>query len=89
MRAAILFAIADRIEAHGYSPTVREIGADVGLSSSSTVTSHLERMRASGLISYNGMPRTISIAKPYIYRVRRGSRTHTYISRGWRARCND
>ena len=35
---------------HGYAPTIREIGAGVGLASPSTVHGHLVRMEKKGLI---------------------------------------
>lgn len=38
------------IDAHGYPPTVREIGEAVNLSSSSTVHAHLRNLEESGLI---------------------------------------
>lgn len=46
----------DRILAYlrecDYSPTVREIGAAVGLKSPSTVHSHLRELQQQGLIGY-------------------------------------
>jgi len=47
----ILDYIAEFISRHGYPPTVREIGAAVGLSSSSTVHSHLSTLERAGFIS--------------------------------------
>lgn len=46
----ILDYIVQHIEAHGYPPTVREIGEAVRLSSSSTVHSHLKSLEDAGLI---------------------------------------
>lgn len=46
----ILDYIVQHIEAHGYPPTVREIGEAVNLSSSSTVHAHLRRLEQAGLI---------------------------------------
>jgi repressor LexA len=43
-QARILEVIRDFTEAHGYPPSVREIGERVGLSSSSTVQSHLKSL---------------------------------------------
>ncbi len=40
----ILSYIKDTLRAKGYPPSVREIGEAVGLSSSSTVHSHLEKL---------------------------------------------
>jgi repressor LexA len=46
----ILQYIIQHSEAHGYPPTVREIGRAVGLSSSSTVHAHLRTLEQAGLI---------------------------------------
>lgn len=46
----ILDFIIAEVEAKGYPPSVREIGAAVGLSSSSTVHSHLGALEKKGLI---------------------------------------
>jgi repressor LexA len=50
-QTAILDAIREFTASHGYPPSVREIGAKVGLSSSSTVQSHLKSLEKRGLIS--------------------------------------
>ena len=47
---AILNVIRDFTREHGYPPSVREIGERVGLSSSSTVQSHLRTLERKGLI---------------------------------------
>lgn len=55
------FLVAE-IESNGYPPTVREIGEAVGLASSSTVHSHLERMERDGLIRRDPKkPRAIKV----------------------------
>ncbi len=46
----IVVYIQQHSEAHGYPPTVREIGLDVGLSSSSTVHAHLKTLEEQGVI---------------------------------------
>lgn len=46
----ILDFITSEVRAKGYPPSVREIGAAVGLSSSSTVHSHLGALEKKGLI---------------------------------------
>ncbi len=46
----ILAVIRGFTEEHGYPPSVREIGERVGLSSSSTVQSHLKTLEKRGLI---------------------------------------
>jgi len=49
-QARILEVIRDFTERHGYPPSVREIGERVGLSSSSTVQSHLKSLEKRGLV---------------------------------------
>jgi repressor LexA len=46
----ILSYIHQHVQAHGYPPTVREIGLAVNLSSSSTVHAHLKTLEELGLI---------------------------------------
>jgi repressor LexA len=46
----ILFYIQQHVDAHGYPPTVREIGLAVNLSSSSTVHAHLKTLEEQGQI---------------------------------------
>lgn len=65
----ILKYIKSEIEIKGYPPTIREIGVAVGLSSSSTVHSHLERMEKKGLIRRDPTkPRTIDVLGSQCYR---------------------
>jgi repressor LexA len=42
--------LVDYVDAHGYPPTVREIGEAVGLASPSTVHAHLANLERSGLL---------------------------------------
>jgi repressor LexA len=42
--------LVDYVERHGYPPTVREIGAAVGLASPSTVHAHLATLERAGLL---------------------------------------
>ena len=59
-QARILEVIRDFTEEHGYPPSVREIGELVGLSSSSTVQSHLKSLEKHGLIHrYPTKPRAL------------------------------
>ncbi|MFJ8856325.1 LexA family protein [Streptomyces sp. NPDC102437] len=51
---AILSAIRDWIAETGESPSVRQIGERVGLSSTSSVAYQLGRLEARGLISRTG-----------------------------------
>jgi repressor LexA len=58
----ILAYIKQTVRAKGYPPSVREIGAAVGLSSSSTVHAHLAKIEALGFIRRDPTkPRTIEI----------------------------
>jgi len=49
---AIIDFISQYIQKNGYSPTTREIAAAVGLSSPSTVTGHLNRLKKKGLVDF-------------------------------------
>lgn len=61
----ILQYIAQHTEAHGYPPTVREIGEGVNLSSSSTVHAHLKALENAGLIRRDAvLTRAIRIVSP-------------------------
>ncbi len=42
--------LLDYVDRHGYPPTVREIGAEVGLASPSTVHAHLANLERAGLL---------------------------------------
>ncbi|MFG3179841.1 MarR family transcriptional regulator [[Kitasatospora] papulosa] len=53
-QAAILRVIGDWIIEHGEAPTVREIGARVGLASTGSVAYQLGRLEARGLIRRTG-----------------------------------
>ncbi len=46
----ILDFLTSYLDAHGYPPTVREIGEAVGLASPSTVHAHLANLERAGLI---------------------------------------
>lgn len=46
----ILSCIADAVDDHGYPPTIREIGNVVGITSTSVVNYHLNKLRDRGLI---------------------------------------
>lgn len=61
-QAQILDFIRDRMRTKGYPPSVREIGEAVGLSSSSTVHSHLSKLEELKLIRRDPTkPRAIEI----------------------------
>lgn len=49
-------------ENNGYAPTVREVGAAVGIKSPSTIKYRFEQLREKGLVAYNDrIPRTIRV----------------------------
>lgn len=59
---AILSSITEFMETKGYSPTIREIGEMVHLASSSTVMTHMEKLRKNGYLTWEPkQPRTIQI----------------------------
>ncbi|MFD3815163.1 LexA family protein [Streptomyces rubiginosohelvolus] len=51
---AVMAVIRSWLAEHGHGPTVREIGARVGLSSTSSVAHQLGRLEARGLIVRTG-----------------------------------
>lgn len=56
--------IVDFTSTKGYAPSVREIGAEMGWSSTSTVANHLDQMEAAGLITRESHgPRTIAVTE--------------------------
>lgn len=63
----IFLAITRYIEKEGISPTVREIGNIVGLSSSSTVHKHIKVLESEGYIKMKkDSPRSIKIVKKHL-----------------------
>lgn len=60
----ILGYVVDSLQQRGYPPSVREIGAALGLTSSSTVHSHLAALEKKGFIHRDpSKPRAIEILK--------------------------
>lgn len=58
----ILFFIRESVESRGFPPSIREIGEAVGLSSSSTVHSHLRSLESKGFLKRNpSKPRSIEL----------------------------
>ena len=54
--------LVEYVDAHGYPPTVREIGHAVGLTSPSTVHAHLEKLERAGLIRRDATkPRALEV----------------------------
>jgi repressor LexA len=50
----ILDYIEDHVETHGFPPSIREIGEKVGISSTSVVNYHLNKLTEKGLLSREG-----------------------------------
>lgn len=64
----ILDVIKKFIAKRGYPPTVREIGKEIGLSSSATTHFHLSKLEEKGLIRKNGSKnRTLELLVPNEY----------------------
>lgn len=60
----ILDYIRTQIQQHGFPPSIREMGAAVNLSSSSTVHSHLRALEAKGYIRRDpAKPRSIQLVE--------------------------
>ncbi len=54
------------VEAHGYPPTVREIGEEVGLASPSTVHAHLANLERAGMLRRDPTkPRALELLGPH------------------------
>lgn len=64
-QTAILDAIRASVRDRGHAPTLREVGAAVGLHSSSSVAHQLRQLQSAGAIRLNpGTPRGIVIPPP-------------------------
>ncbi len=62
----ILEVIHEWVTRRGYPPTLREIGREVGLAASSTVSYHLRELEEKGLLVRDkGRPRALSVAVPF------------------------
>lgn len=62
MQTNILTCIRNCVTKKGFPPSIREIGEDVGLSSSSTVHSHLKSLEKKGLLRRDrSKPRSIEL----------------------------
>src|SRR6266511_6112321 len=54
------------VEGHGYPPTVREIGQEVGLASPSTVHAHLANLERAGMLRRDPTkPRALELLAPH------------------------
>jgi len=58
---AIMGCIKDHVEAHGWAPTLREIGRAVGINSTSIVAYNLRRLAQRGYIELGQGARTIKL----------------------------
>lgn len=57
-------AIARRMAKHGYAPTIRELGRDLGISSENGVREHLVRLQEAGYLDWEyGKARTLRILR--------------------------
>ena len=52
----VLKEIVEYEDQHGYAPSIREIGASLGLNSSASVHYHIEKLEAAGYIERLGSP---------------------------------
>lgn len=62
----VLAFIKEHIASRGFPPTVREIGRGVGMSSPSTVQTHIVTLCENGLLerSLSGSPRALRVVEP-------------------------
>ena len=59
---AVLRAIHELTVKHGYPPALREVGKAAGLSSSSAVWYHIDRLRQAGhMVNEDGLTRTLRL----------------------------
>ena len=64
MRENVLNFIITYFKEHGYAPTVREIGAVVGLASTSSVHAHIKTLKRLGYLETDvkdGSPRALRV----------------------------
>lgn len=65
MQTKILACIRETVTKKGFPPSIREIGDGVGLSSSSTVHSHLKNLEKKGYLRRDrSKPRSIELLEP-------------------------
>ena len=57
----ILQCIQEYTGKMGYPPTIREIADMVGLKSTSSVASHISKLRERGLVAGGNYPRTLTL----------------------------
>jgi repressor LexA len=62
---AIIHVIETYAQRHGCAPSNREIADQAGLASVSTVSYHLQRLKADGWVTYDSRrPRTVTVLRP-------------------------
>ena len=62
---AVYEAVREAVSAHGYPPSMREIGATVGLTSPSSVKHQLDKLERLGLVRRDpNRPRALEIIMP-------------------------
>ena len=62
---AVLYAIRAYLDTHGYSPSIRDIRDETGMSSTSLVFHHLDRLERLGVIERDRyVARSIRICQP-------------------------
>ncbi|MGE6379998.1 transcriptional regulator [Peribacillus muralis] len=60
----VLEAITKYIIMNGYPPSIRDLGEEVGLKSSSTVSTNLVKLKEKGYVTWEeGRPRTLRVLK--------------------------
>lgn len=70
-RQAVLDYVTDYTHEHGYGPSLREIGAAVGLASPSSVNHHVVQLRAAGYLAPargDGSRPRVAVAAGALYR---------------------
>src|SRR6478736_2843473 len=68
----ILMTLRDAIEQRGYPPSIREIGEEVGLASSSSVAHQLRVLESKGFIKRDpNRPRALEVFLPELMAARR------------------
>lgn len=65
-RRRMLDFIARHQDEHGWAPTIREIGHELGISSPSTVLKHLRTLHDSGELVLGNGPRMIRLTSGHI-----------------------
>ena len=76
-RKQILNFIIEYTQQHGYAPSYKDIAKNVGLRSTSTVKSHIEKMKSQGLIESDeevGTPRALRVVGYMFTKVEEASR---------------